>query len=245
METTLHEGEYILVGKPPLAGNPAHNRVVLFHSPLRQDSVNPPLFISRCVGLPGDTLYISHDRYLTNGQQIPRSPRTLVTYFVDNRLRDEFVHLLQRLYIPQREFAQGSYGVTLSLTPFEEYQLREELSAEANLRFTCNQKESYTLIIPRKGKAYRLDEAALVACREAILRETDGKARFQDGKLYLDGKETAFFFFQQDYYWMLSDNTNSGVDSRHLGFIPADYIVGNALFCWYSPNLKRLFTPVQ
>mgnify|MGYP002247762147 FL=1 len=73
------------------------------------------------------------------------------------------------------------------------------------------------LIVPRKDRAYPLDAASLTACKEIIMRETDGKASFRDGKLYLDGRETNFFFFQQDYYWVLSDNTNEAVDSRHLG----------------------------
>lgn len=68
------------------------------------------------------------------------------------------------------------------------------------------------------------------------MRETDGKASFRDGKLYLDGRETNFFFFQQDYYWVLSDNTNEAVDSRHLGFIPADHIRRQRLALLVQPR---------
>ena len=91
-----------------------------------------------------------------------------------------------------------------------------------NIHFIRNQSAPYKLVVPRKGRAYRLDEAALVACKEAILAEAGRKGCFRDGKLYLDGRETAFFFFEQDYYWMLSDNVNESVDSRHLGFVPRD-----------------------
>ena len=105
--------------------------------------------------------------------------------------------------------------------------------------------QEYMLIVPRKDRAYPLDAASLTACKEIIMQETDGKASFRDGKLYLDGRETNFFFFRQDYYWVLSDNTNEAVDSRHLGFIPADHIVGNAWLCWYSPDKQRIFKPVH
>ncbi len=70
-------------------------------------------------------------------------------------------------------------------------------------------------------------------------------AVFRDGKLYLDGRETTFFFFGQDYYWMLSDNVNESVDSRHLGFIPHDHIIGNAWLCWFSRDKQRIFKPVN
>ena len=162
MEEALHKGDYILVNKIPGKNKPVRGKVVLFTSPLSRDSADAPLFISRCIGMPGDTIRVSMDGYTINGQKIPRSPRSLCSYFI-----------------------------TLSA------------------------------------------------------RETDGKASFRDGKLYLDGRETNFFFFRQDYYWVLSDNTNEAVDSRHLGFIPADHIVGNAWLCWYSPDKQRIFKPVH
>ena len=140
---------------------------------------------------------------------------------------------------------EEEFGLSLYLTSFEEYQIREELSEEADIRFIKDRTDSYELIVPQKGRAHRLDAAALTACREAILAEAGEKAVFRNGKLYLDGRETTFFFFNQDYYWMLSDNTNDAVDSRHLGFIPHDHIIGNAWFSWYSPDRQRIFKPIN
>ena len=144
-----------------------------------------------------------------------------------------------------RNWKSETFGFSFSLTTFEEYQLREELTEEMNIHFIRNQSAPYKLVVPRKGRAYRLDEAALVACKEAILAEAGEKAVFRDGKLYLDGRETAFFFFEQDYYWMLSDNVNESVDSRHLGFVPRDHIIGNAWLCWFSRDKQRIFKPVH
>ena len=152
MEVALHKGDYILVNKLPLKDNPGRNRVALFCSPLLKDTVLKPLFLSRCIGMPGDTIRISNDGYRVNGKLIPR---------------------------------------------------------------------------------------------EAIQTEAGEKAVFRDGKLFLDGREAAFFFFDQDYYWMLSDNANEAVDSRHLGFIPRDHIIGNAWLCWYSKDRQRIFKPIN
>lgn len=245
MAEALHKGDYILVNKLPLADNPARNRVVLFTSPLLKDSADTPLFISRCIGMPGDTIAVSADGYRVNGRPVPRSPRALGSYFVAESIRNDFLLALDRLGIPQRNMRQEAFGIGLSLTAFEEYQLREELPEEANLRFISEQTDSYRLVVPRKDRAYRLDAVSLVACKEAIRAEAGGKAVFRDGKLYLDGRETSFFFFRQDYYWVLSDNTEDAVDSRHLGFIPADRMIGNAFFCWYSPDKQRIFKPVN
>ena len=223
MEEALHKGDYILVNKIPGKNKPVRGKVVLFTSPLSRDSADAPLFISRCIGMPGDTIRVSMDGYTINGHKIPRSPRSLCSYFITLSAKETFLETLEKLDIP----------------------LREELPDAINRHFIGEQMQEYMLIVPRKDRAYPLDAASLTACKEIIMRETDGKASFRDGKLYLDGRETNFFFFQQDYYWVLSDNTNEAVDSRHLGFIPADHIVGNAWLCWYSPDKQRIFKPVH
>lgn len=245
MEEALRQGEYILVNKLPVKGNPGRNRVVLFTSPLLKDTVTSPLFLSRCIGMPGDTIEVSTDGYRVNGNLIPHSPRSINTYFITNNIRETFAKALVKLGITMRDKQEEDFGISLRLTSFEEYQLREELPDEANARFIKKPLESYTLIIPRKGQAYRLDEATLTACKEAIQAEAGDQAVFRNGKLYLDGRETSFFFFNHDYYWMLSDNTNEAIDSRHLGFIPRSHIIGNAWFCWYSPDKQHLFKSVN
>lgn len=245
MEEALHRGDYILVNKLSVPGNPGRNRVVLFNSPLLKDTANSPLFLSRCIGMPGDTIQVGNDGYRVNGRLIPHSPRSINTYFITNNIRDQFTKALTKLGITMRDANEEDFGISLRLTAFEEYQLREELSDDANVRFIKKPADSYTLVVPRKGHAHRLDEAALTACKEAIQTEAGSKAVFRDGKLYLDGRETSFFFFEQDHYWVLSDNTNESIDSRHLGFIPRSHIIGNAWFCWYSPDKQRIFKPVN
>lgn len=245
MEVALHKGDYILVNKLPLKDNPGRNKVVLFTSPLLKDSLSEPLFLSRCIGMPGDTIRISDEGYRVNGKLIPHSPRSLNTYMVTQTAKDEVLAAQKKLNIPLRNMREESFGLSFSLTSFEEYQLREELSEDANIRFLKKPMESYELIVPQKGRAYRLDAAALTACREAIQAEAGNKAVFRDGKLYLDGREASFFFFSQNYYWMLSDNANEAVDSRHLGFIPQSHVIGNAWFCWYSKDRQRIFKLVN
>lgn len=245
MEEALHKGDYMLVNKLPVGDNPGRNRVVLFTSPLRQDTASRPLLLGRCIGMPGDTIEVSNEGYKVNGRQLPPSPRALSRYFVAQTGVSDFLPALQKLQIPLRDRHNEPYGFSLSLTSFEEYQLREELSAAGNARFLRSRTGSYTLVVPRKGRPYRLDANTLTACKEAILAQAGSRAVIREGALYLDGRETTFFFFDQDYYWMLADNTEESVDSRHLGFIPRSHIIGNAWFCWYSADPQHHFKPVN
>lgn len=45
---------------------------------------------------------------------------------------------------------EEEFGISLYLTSFEEYQIREELSEEADIRFIKDRTDSYELIVPQK-----------------------------------------------------------------------------------------------
>jgi signal peptidase I len=244
MENTLHKDDYVLVNKLPTK-YPKRNQILLFTSPLIKDKSNTPLLVSRCVALPGDTVQVTNNGYRINGTLYSRSPNSLSSYKLGHGIRNLFGEVLQKLNIPLRDVKESRTGLTLSLTPFEEYRIREELSEQMNKQFVREETENYRFIVPRKGEIYRLNEATITACKEAIRRETREKAEFRNNKLFLDGKETSRFRFKQDYYWLLSDNINEAVDSRHVGFIPASHIVGNVWFCWYSKTKKRRFKTIN
>jgi signal peptidase I len=244
MENTLHKGDYVLVNKLPVS-HLKHNQIILFTSPLIKDKGQAPLLVSRCIALPGDTIQVSDSGYSVNGIFYPRSPNTLSSYLLELGIKAYFLETLQALNIPVRDLREGNTAISLSLTPFEEYRVREELTEQMNRKFIRRETGEYRFIVPRKGQTYRLDESFITACREAIRAETHEKAEFRNKKLFLDGKETDRFRFGQDYYWALSDNINEAVDSRHLGFIPASHILGNAWFCWYSRDKKRAFKKIN
>lgn len=241
MAEALKAGDYIVVNKWSKAPAERRGEVVLFRSPLRRDSLDRPLFLGRVLGVPGDTIVVKTDGYAINGQEIPHAPQALSRYFITIDAKETLLRQMEKLGIPVRELQEESFGCTINLTTFEEYQLRSELPASVSDHLVSEQTASYGLVVPRKGRIYRLDETALICCREIIEQESEGKAQFREGKLFLDGRETAFFIFQQDYFWILADNSQAGIDSRHLGLIPADQVIGHAWFCWYSKDKQRRF----
>jgi len=53
--------------------------------------------------------------------------------------------------------------------------------------------------------------------------------------------EMKYYEVQKDYFWAMGDNRDDSLDSRYWGFIPRDYILGEALFSWFSLNLDTFF----
>ncbi|MFC1619641.1 signal peptidase I [Candidatus Neomarinimicrobiota bacterium] len=58
-------------------------------------------------------------------------------------------------------------------------------------------------------------------------------------RIYVDGEVADHYVVEQDYYFMMGDNRDQSYDSRFWGFVPHEYILGEALFVYFSLDLKR------
>lgn len=234
METSLHKGDFVLLDKMFFKKDIERNSLFLFNSPLRKDSVDSPKFISRCIGTPGDTILISPFSFQVNEKSFSYSPNSLNTYVVEPEVRDVFFQSVNKLKIHPRNIRSQKEKITCILTAFEAYQIREDLPADMKRYLRKDSSLLFQFVVPKKDRAYELDSISLLVCREAIRKESNGHIVIKDGKLYQDGKQMDYFFFKQDYYWFLSDNVNNAIDSRHLGIIPEDHILGKIFFRWFS-----------
>ena len=65
---------------------------------------------------------------------------------------------------------------------------------------------------------------------------------FQNIQILVDGENIKNFKeykVNQDYYWAMGDNRDDSLDSRFWGFVPYDYILGEALFTYFSVDLSN------
>jgi signal peptidase I len=243
--TTLKVGDCVLVNKTKFGGNPGRNRLILYYSPLRRDADNPPVFAGRCVGMPNDIVQMGADGFRINGSLLPNMPLMQPTYRIRKNIKYDILTAMEILNIPMRDVREDSLNLIMRLSLREKELLVNNISKALHLEMIENRETDYEFVIPRKSKALMINPVTLTVCREAILSEAGETAVIDSNKLFINGIETKTFFFDKDYYWVLSENESEGIDSRHLGLIPAENIIGNIWYCWYSKDPTHRFKLIK
>ena len=226
------------------------NDVVLYNIPSVRKDVpvdKLPLSISRCVGLPGDSIEMSNGNFFVNTRKIAQSPDLILPYQYLQQFNTQITQAMTQLHIPDRKIFldNDSSIVVRHFSRFEVFSIRQELPDSINITLVEREDLNYKLFIPKRGVAIKLTPENLHVYGQIILREQENKATLDSGKLYIKNKPEDYYVFQSDYYWMLSDNADASADSRHFGFIPETHIVGRANLIWMSKNRDRIFSAIN
>ena len=261
MENTLYQGERVLVNKWSYglrfpfstlrlgAEQPNKGDVVLFNNPLSRNEAPVyarELFISRCVGVPGDTLMMD-DQLLVTGKQV-QSPDSKQLYVYPHSAEDTLMQVMKELGIadnPLVGYTSGNY--IRSFSHYEHYLLRQRLGTVVDLHpvHANDTTQSHPFVIPQKGKPVKVYPWNKTLLCNTIIRHEHRKASVKGDTLYVEGKPVEAYAFQNDYYWMASNNPLNLSDSRLFGLVPFECLVGKAYRIWYSSDKDRIFQLVQ
>jgi signal peptidase I len=108
--------------------------------------------------------------------------------------------------------------------------------------------------VPKAGETISLTPESMAMYGRCIAVYEQRSVKQQEGKIFIDGKETTEYTFLMDYYFMMGDNRHESLDSRFWGFVPEDHIVGQASFVWFSVDpdpygegvrWNRIFTKIE
>jgi len=211
-------------------------------------------YIKRCVAGPGDTVQVLNRELLVNNKPFPKPERMQHSYFIitDGRIsKDEWTKLDVTEY---QEMDNGTgYMAFLSEAMFEELKkLPMVKSIDPIVQkpefydgsvFPQNEKFRWTmdffgkLWVPREGDTIPLTEDNLILYGKTIANYDDpDHIKFENNQILYDGKPLVSYTFKQNYYWMMGDNRHNSSDSRVFGFVPANHIVGKAVFVWLALN---------
>lgn len=96
--------------------------------------------------------------------------------------------------------------------------------------------DNYKLLaVPKKGDVIKLTEANIEQWKTFINRDFEKEVvSFNNGKIFINGKETTEYKVTDDYYFMMGDNRDNSLDSRYWGFVPRRNIVGKPMIAYWS-----------
>lgn len=260
MENALFRGDRILVDKWSYGLRLPFMSLFSYHrwgySPMERGDIavfnNPAetgkaidradLFICRCVGSPGDTLFVDSLFTIqpTPGSANPNKKR-LYSYPAEKEI--VMKALLTRLVIPDMGLmGHDNQRNIRSFSRYEYYLLEQELNNNNWITpMPMAVGEIHTLVVPRKDKEVDIHPWNITLVRNTIVLHEGKQAEIRNDSLYMEGKAVTSYTFGKDYYWMSSDNTLSLSDSRLFGFVPHDHLIGKATRIWFSKESGNLF----
>jgi signal peptidase I len=228
-------------------------------------------YIKRCVGIAGDVLEIKDNIVYINGKQEPPPPHSQLHYIVtvNNPYLDPDV--MKEEYNMDEDkndyIATGrpnEYAMAITAVA-KDKMLKNGFAKGIVLDYGYNAgggdvypydtahkwtRDNFGPVqIPQKGSPISLDPVNISLYERAIRVYEKNTLDVNDGKIYINGKETTQYTFKMNYYWMMGDNRQDSQDSRYWGFVPEDHVVGEAWLIWMSWDegirWKRMFNTIH
>lgn len=255
MENSLYQGERILVNKWSYGLRLPLMKLWGYHrwadSPVQKDDIlvfnNPAnhsepviarreVFISRCIGTPGDTLLIDSLYSVVPSEKNTPDQKFLYTY--PGQREQQLDSLLSILSIsPNKLLGHDSVKNVRSFSRYEHYLLEQAMNGKCWLEPVIKEDSIEVLrplIVPSKGKAVRIYPWNRTLLRNTLVLHENKQAEIKNDTLYIDGKPAQHCYFTKDYYWVGANNSINLSDSRLFGFVPKDHIIGKAALIWFS-----------
>ncbi len=255
MENTLYRGDRVIVNKwsyglrLPFTSIIGYHRwgtkearqgdIVLFNNPAPKQHSTPidrrEVFISRCIGAPGDTLMLNNEWVMTGDKVI--SPDDKFLYSYPGSQEDLLLGAMVEAGVEDNQllgYDEGNY--VRSFSHYELYLIKQELHGQ--IAFKALQTDTTDgvnpFVIPARGKLIRVYPwNAKLLCNTINCHE-GRQASLRGNTLVIDGKAVNAYRFKKNYCWVASSNSINITDSRLFGLVPEDHLIGRASLIWFS-----------
>lgn len=260
MENALYQGERVIVNKwsyglrLPFASVIGYHRwlpssvkrgdIVVFNNPAPADYDMPlerrEVYVSRCIGQPGDTLMLNGERMLTSDVII--SPDDKFLYAYPGEQEDRLIMAMEASGIVDNQllgYEEGNY--VRSFSHYELYLLKQNLQGQ--IVFKALQTDTtdgvHPYVVPKKGMLVKTYPWNVKLICNTVNMHEGRHATLKGNTLVIDGTPVKGYRFTKDYCWVASSNSINASDSRLFGFVPHDHLIGRVSFVWFSKDTAQ------
>jgi len=216
-------------------------------------------FIKRVIALPGDSLSIEESEVFINGDLYthPKNLKFKYQAFVaswdmlQNAINDSRLSHLRKHLVSirnQESFLASRIDLELIQTlPCIDSIRRISENRKLGVRSSFHKDLDWSIDffgpikIPHRGCKIQINEVTLKIYRSLISTCEGIEIKQENGTFQIDGDIVTEYTFKNNYYFLLGDNRYMSVDSRYIGLIPEEMIIGSAkriLFSAYNGKIQ-------
>lgn len=215
---------------------PKQDDIFLFTNPISHH-LHPSArmsFVKRCVGLPGDTLYVLPSGEVITQTGVYQAHPTVIQGFIKtdsllllSETDSLWIHFSKMNTFTQEEYSQSSWR---TIGPRAKH-------------LTYYPRNIEHVIVPKRGLNVKLDTQNKAEWSELIRRDFQTFMPKEESQAKLDSIFAAKqYTFTQDFYYFLGDNLLFASDSRKWQAVPEKLLIGKAWlrFRWNPSGWKRV-----
>ena len=223
-----------------------------------------PLLISRIAALPGDTLIVWNKNHYNNGDLIspPETVRRIYRVVTEGQVIPQAFLEKFQLEIPVKIANVGIWDLYLDTLAYQELSIQPFIKSIRSTKmfagatssgywpyssfYSWNRDQMGPLIVPYKGQKVEISLETIDLYKD-LIEISEGNEVIIDftGAIKINGLEKTEYSFKKNYYFVLDDNRDNPQDSRIIGFLPEDHLLGVVRRSLWSPFSKSFLSSVK
>lgn len=232
----------------PSAEGLEHGDIIVYKNPELHDPTfkEKENLYGRIIGLPGDVILIKDSKVFINNQEIDEAYDRYFLFRVSLMDSTDFKTFLSKYKLEIISTLNGNRACEFIATQAVANEIAK-INGVINVRQLIEDEDTGNpsifpkqgvvwnrdyfgpFAVPQKGVTVMLNRRNYPIYNTIISFYEDNQLFISGDIIKIDGKVVENYTLQNNYYFILNDNRYNKIDSRFIGFIPENHIIGKVV----------------